>query len=584
MTENILLTFLSDVKANDGKVSDRSYANVNGEPAHTTNESAARYLIERRGEISKIFILASKRIRTEFVNGFSETHLEYFENRMKKFLPGVEDFITADTKYDYEESNNNEENLKSVAEVAKMIQDYAKGRDVVLHADLTGGMRHVNILMLEIMRLLEYSGIKIDLVLYSNYNKGAVEEIQNVYNLFQLISGVEEFVNSGSVVALKKYYDKVEQSENLKNLTDAMANFAEAIKLCRYKQFKAAIEWLHDAINDFERVTRDSNNVQDMLMARLIEKIREKYELLISTRGQDDVQIIRWCIEHGYLQQALTLYTERIPEYLCENLLTQTEENRAALELKLDGEKRTSGFYLLNNYLNDSKDLEKLKNKTNPAAQTYVKHLQAYKKFNEHLDKMNETYFYIIQQYALKAAAAEGKFFNYENLQKQIFAKVTLPHGVNFPNEKELRAIFEILNKINTDKETLKLLKENLDAAEFLPIKKIIEDTPNIKSVEFGKQRRKKIFEFLKSANLREYFPPYERNSRITRLDYMVNEKIFEFNGKLDAETFFSIMEKYFILKDERNLSNHAHGIGEFKTAADLENFMNKGLDEIENR
>ena len=284
------------------------------------------------------------------------------------------------------------------------------------------------------------------------------------------------------------------------------------------------------------------------------------------------------------MQQALTLYTERIPEYLCENLLTQTEENRAALELKLDGEKRTSGFYLLNNYLNDSKDLEKLKNKTNPAAQTYVKHLQAYKKFNEHLDKMNETYFYIIQQYALKAAAAEGKFFNYESLQKQIFAKVTLPHGVNFPNEKELRAIFEILNKINTDKETLKLLKENLDAAEFLPIKKIIEDTPNIKSVEFGKQRRKKIFEFLKSANLREYFPPYERNSRITRLDYMVNEKIFEFNGKLDAETFFSIMEKYFILKDERNLSNHAHGIGEFKTAADLENFMNKGLDEIENR
>ena len=53
-----------------------------------------------------------------------------------------------------------------------------------------------------------------------------------------------------------------------------------------------------------------------------------------------------------------------------------------------------------------------------------------------------------------------------------------------------------------------------------------------------------------------------------------------EFN--IPEEKFFAIMKKYFCLKDDRNNINHANETAKFKTADALANFMNNGLDEIE--
>ena len=123
LEKNILLIFLSPVKAKDGKISETHYKNLDGENTHTTNESAVRYLLKNisaDAELSKIFILASKAVR-ENIENYSEkiTHLEYFKNRMKKFLPNVENCITEETIYNYNEDNDGEENLKSVAEMAR---------------------------------------------------------------------------------------------------------------------------------------------------------------------------------------------------------------------------------------------------------------------------------------------------------------------------------------------------------------------------------------------------------------------------------------------------------------------------------
>ncbi len=290
--ENIFLTFLSTVRVDSAPT---PYNNVSGEPTKTTNESAFRYFLQddsAGGNISKIFIFASNAVRADIKDyrdddGNTVTHLEYFKKRMAKFMPNIDECITDETIYPYDEDGDCEKNLRSVAEMAERIQNYARGKDVCLHADLTGGMRHINMMMLDVIRLLEYSGVKIGKLLYSNLSTKRVEELNNIYDLFQLISGVEEFVNFGSVEALNKYYaanaDQFKKSVALKKLTDAMANFAKSIKLCRYGDFKKAIEKLHDAINDF---SAEPQNIHDIFMARLIDKIREKYDLLISTRGE----------------------------------------------------------------------------------------------------------------------------------------------------------------------------------------------------------------------------------------------------------------------------------------------------------
>ncbi len=570
MAEHILLTFLSDVKVFGGKVSEVEYDNIKGsEKTHTTNESAVRYILKNEDEISRIFILASKKIRGVdndgkidekklilIENNPTVTHLDYFTNRMKKFLPNVEY-----TTYNFDEDLTGDENLKSVAAIAKMIQEYAENREIVLHVDLTGGMRHINMLMLDVIRLLEYSGIKIGRLIYSNYKgkdkKSTVEEVKNIYDLFQLISGVEEFINFGSVEALKKYYAGIEQSEQPKKLTGAMENFAEAIKLCRYGQFKAAIENLHDAINDFET---NIENVQDILMERLIGKIREKYSMLIATRGQDDLKIIRWCVEHGYLQQALTLYTERVPEYIYKKFVVLTDKYREAVDKILKKDNRNEGFYVLNNYLEDDKDFK-------TARADFIKQVDA-------LNEGRGDYFSSIKKFAVPAVQAD--IFNYDNLKGKIVIEKNLSAGIKAPNENQLRLQLETLSKIWNNPALL----SDLESVELLPIKEFIK---SIKSLQVTKpsKRFNVLFKNLPTNDLNGKLASYEGDTRIFRLDYMLRKNIFRL--AMDKEKFFSVMEKYFTLKDERNHSNHARlDIGEFETAKDLEDFIKSGLDEIE--
>lgn len=577
--------FLSDIKSKNGEVEPTTYTNVEGEGTYTTNESAVRYLLQNNLEgekLSKIFILASKAVR-ENISDFPEeiTHLEYFKNRMKKFLPNDAECINDETIFNYNENNNGEENLKSVAEMAEKIQNYAAevkknfGEKICLHVDLTGGMRHINMMMLDIIRLLEYSGVKIGKIIYSNFNPrkkiGTVEEVKNIYDLFQLISGVEEFINFGSVKVLKDYYkknsDKIKMSDALKNLVGAMENFAEAIKLCRYGQFKNSIEKLHDAINDF---SADENNLNDVLMLRLIERIKQEYSMLIATRGQDDLKIIRWCVKKGYLQQALTLYTERIPEYIGENnFYAIAPQEYKKLQEKIADDNRNEAFYFLNNYCSIEDDEE-------------LKTLQA--KIDNQIRKFNTRFFEQIKKSAVPAI--RKKNFVYEDLQKKIFENIKLPvdwisPDEIFAGEEKLHEQLELLNTLKKNPSPLK----NLSVDELSPIRSLInQNANNFETNEKGFSRFEKILKFIETSNfetLRKIFPSFECKAQILRLQYMLEEKIFAL--KVDRKIFLKIMDRYFRLKDERNHSNHARNdIGEFETAADLEKCILEGLEEIE--
>ncbi len=297
LAKHIMLLFLSDVKVDTktGKVRETTYYNISarrmtGEITLTTNESAVRYTLYNNGhgniELSKIYIFASERVRNEKVTGMEITHLQFFKKRMSQFIPNIGDCINDGTIGNYKENNSPIENMLCVAEMAERIQKFAAEAqdEIILHVDFTGGLRNVNMIMLDVIRLLEYSGVKINRLLYSNYQTGFVEAINNVYYLFQLISGVEEFIQFGSVTVLEKYYATSKNiiSAHLQNLIAAMKNFSEEIKLCHYGQFIKSVKNLHDTINDFKV---EPNNLQDKLMARLIGRIRAEYGTLIDTRG-----------------------------------------------------------------------------------------------------------------------------------------------------------------------------------------------------------------------------------------------------------------------------------------------------------
>lgn len=571
--ENILLIFLSPIRINNGFANKTKYENLDGEETETTNESAVRYLLQNylknHGDLSKIFIFASKNVR-ENIAGLQNpvTHLQYFKNRIAKFLPNVETCITEKTIYNYDEDNTDVQNLKTVADMAERIQKFAtevkknSGKEVCLHVDLTGGMRHINMMMLDVTRLLEYSGIRIGHLIYSNLATKRVEEVKNIYDLFQLISGVEEFVNFGSVEVLNDYYnrheDKIKLSAGLKKLTVAMKNFAEEIKLCHYGQFRDSVQELHDAINDF---SADSENLHDIFMARLIGRVREDYKLLLETRGINDLKIIRWCIAKGYLQQALTLYTERVPEYLGENgFIVQTEKETKKLDAIIDKDswKRNRWYYLLNVLNYTAENFKGLKIYSGAIKDDAIPKIRARK-------------------------------FDLESWIKNLNEKLD-ELDMECKDEIKLCEQLELLNKIGNNAEILQSIEKN---PELDSIKEIIRELNEELSAEDNvNKRRKKIFSFIqnkiKTEHMKNYFPGLFLSKSLRkkfpyafRLHDMIYLKVF--SSVIDEEKFLTIMEKYFTLRDERNHSNHARtDFGNFRTATELENFMINALDEIE--
>lgn len=570
MAKNILLLFLSPVKPNDNT----KYLNLEGEGTKGTSESAVRYLL-KKCSLDKIFIIESKMIRNPIENYFEDgkpvTHLDFFKTRIEKFLPNA-DYVD----FPYDEQSTGVENLKSVAEISREIQAYAaqfKEEEIILHVDLTGGRRDVNMVMLDLTRLLEYSCLKIGSLIYSNYNfdgtkTGRVEELKNIYDLFQLIAGVEEFVNFGSVMALDNYYKGKNLSEPLQKLLAAMKNFAEAIKLCHYWQFKAAIENLHDAVRDFEP---SPENVEDILMARLIERIREDYHKLIVNRVVvDDIEIIHWCLEHDYLQQALTLYTERLPEYLGkEKIITQsaTEEKSLLERVKKDTMRRNKFYYLLN----------------------------VDKPNNYQIDKALSVYCKAIKIDAINDIAK--KKFDFDVWAKKVIDELK-PLNISIKDEPRLRSQLETLAKISLYP---KLLKDDLDSKELEPISELIKEyREELETKEKGFERAKFLFErirkllnyskdsLLQQKSMTDFFPSiifdkniYDKYPRAYKFRLMILDGKFSVN-KLSEEKFLSIMEKYFRIQKERNQTNHACAdSGEFKTAKELREFISKAIEEI---
>lgn len=619
MAKNIMLVFLSTVRINktDFTPEKSYYQSIDGKEIQMTNESAVHYLLQKNINLDRIFIFASKKVRKPIFAGASQTHKDFFLELLAKLSPN-----TAYTVYEYNEDNTGDENLKSVAEVARLIQDFSKNEEVILHVDLTGGMRHISMIMLELTRLLEYSGLKVGSVLYSNYDSDTkvvnVEELKNVYDLFQLIAGVEEFVNFGSVKALtdkdKGYYTDKKISEPLKKLLVAMENFAEAIKLCHYGQFRKAIENLHNSLRYFE--DNLSDDVQDTLITQLIERIRKDYDDLIANLPRDDLEIIRWCLEHDYLQQALTLYTERIPEYLGEKnfiIQSKTEHDKLSQLIDKDDMNRNRFYYLLNVctsrtdftgkglriYCTDLKDQAVL------AIRKRKFNFDAW--FNGLNKKLSQGNISITDEPRLRLQL--DTLAKVAQMPKELFSDLDSPELDSirelideFHDELAdeqvnvfIRAqnFFKRISKLPNDAKSSPLSQQETDIINLLVGESAekLEQQFGLKNIkkEFREVLRNKIKQSQpKQKALTEFFPDvifakdiYDKYPRAHKLYLMIRDGIFSLNN-ISEEKFLSIMEKYFRIRKERNQSNHAReDFGEFPTAESLREFMREAIKEL---
>ena len=144
---------------------------------------------------------------------------------------------------------------------------------------------------------------------------------------------MSEFISFGSVTNLANYFKNSENSE-LNALIQSMQSFTNAIILGKTTKLEEILRTFKNNIEEFKQSKQTTSTEQILLY--MTDTIQSKF---FSGKEIDYLSIITWCLDNNLIQQALTLYTEKIPDYLFnKNILSVTDERKKDLaKTKLDG-------------------------------------------------------------------------------------------------------------------------------------------------------------------------------------------------------------------------------------------------------
>lgn len=339
--KSALLLFLSRRGTSPKKT--YSYGNKNYE-GEQTNDAPFYCLFDiAENSITKVLCLVSKKVFFEEVSSNEVTMFQRYENMVKEKNSGIE---VIPIPYDF--SLEDRKKIMSPQEQAVTVyQMIAKELDeeYEIYADFTGGMRDVAFLMTTIIRYLEFRGNSCKKIIYSNYEDKKIYNIDYIYNLFQMVNGVSEFITTGNVnqliLAFKE--DKNTDSNKEVNLVlNSLQDFSQTISLCDLSRLDSVLDNLRKSLKKFE--DSKSDNIQSAMLRSMIPEIKKRM-YMENDEKMSYPNLILWCVENGLLQQALTLYTEKMPIYYKEKNFYPKEVMQMGRNAKLcDGESKEANL------------------------------------------------------------------------------------------------------------------------------------------------------------------------------------------------------------------------------------------------
>lgn len=275
-----------------------------------TNDAPVQHLIDevyRSGyNLKKIVCITTPKVLDSSA-GDGISNYERFQNLAKKYAESVWNETGIEiTNIVY----NNETDSPDYDKFYKDLNEESGNLDAFF-VDYTGGLRDMSFLMVVAIRFLEFKNIECKKVIYSDFfsNPKKIKCLDSVYNFFQMINGMNEFVSSGTTRQL----DDIFQKEN--PLILAIRNFSHATNVGDMAHID---EFVQKLAEELEKNTV-SGNLKDIMISSMNEIIRKKIfgvseNLSLIENGRIDYcRLIEWCIDNKMYQQAATLYIEKIP-------------------------------------------------------------------------------------------------------------------------------------------------------------------------------------------------------------------------------------------------------------------------------
>lgn len=285
-----------------------------------TNESALKCLFEMLGgNIDKIISLVSDKADTEPVTNeivrekAAAAGLEYYTAYgyfKEECCRGINaEHIKIPTEYADDEYVRERATADVLSDICSCI-----GRDDVVYIDTTGGPRNALNLIQLLTKILEYKNIKNPCSFYTNIQSmdKRIDTTDEYKRLMKLADGVNEFVTAGKSNQLRWCFDS-SASPEITALLNTMTEFTDKIQLCNTDDLDETLTNLYNAINDVR--TAESSSIEGVILKNLLPVIEEKF--FGDNGGKADyVRIIEWCLDNGLIQQALTIFVEKVPVYL----------------------------------------------------------------------------------------------------------------------------------------------------------------------------------------------------------------------------------------------------------------------------
>ena len=257
--------------------------------------------------------------------------------RMKELRPMLADVEIIPIPLKYREDALVEDIEGQIASLAARIKGDAgvscEWSDCHIYADITGGPRYVNMMMTSVLQFLQYDGMRVEKMIYADNRtlsrQSRIYDVRAVGDIYKLVAGADAFVSYGSSRAIEEYFcydpdtDEAETAigSERKTVLRAMRAFSDAIQICQTKKIPSTLLTLSTALQAFSEMSEEVRMIEDRIFMQLIDTIRAGYGELLDvpqSRAQHYAAIIRWCVDKGLLQQAMTLATEWIPVILIE--------------------------------------------------------------------------------------------------------------------------------------------------------------------------------------------------------------------------------------------------------------------------
>ena len=346
MMKNVVIFVLSPFSKIESRFTDSTGLFDSGE-TRQTNESSLRYLkwqLDKEGEVlDRAFVFVTS-------NLVKDGTFEKFQ----VFFPDLSITIVDLPSGEIDDAMGT---VPIMHDKLVQYRDENVSDTVRINVDITGGFRHASMMMVSLIQLLKYSGFEIGEVLYANMytEPKKVEMASDLLDFSSLIGGAEEFVTFGSIKQIRSYFKGAACPLRLQMLLEKMEVLSETLRLCgSYEITKDALLGLTTAIDIYERSIQQDKyiNTKELYFSKLLPRIKNEYGTLLSEKNEiTPMDIIRWCLHKGLVQQAVAFYTEWIPRFLIESKYVYVEENSIIEECIKKGNLWSHwAIYLLRSY------------------------------------------------------------------------------------------------------------------------------------------------------------------------------------------------------------------------------------------